>query len=146
MKSEIQNSVRYLLAIAGLGGLLYGIDFGVIAAASPYIKALRLFSDAELSWIVGIDNFAAGRALGEHVVAQGAKRVRFLMRPECATVIRDRLAGAAFAVGKPGGSTFRKLTASDGVKATPSVEFGGRVLAVELASEKSGTVALDLEL
>ena len=30
-------------------------------------------------------------------------------------------------------------------KATPSVEFGGRVLAVELASEKSGTVALDLE-
>ncbi|MBQ7234935.1 MAG: GntR family transcriptional regulator, partial [Kiritimatiellae bacterium] len=38
---------------------------------------------------VGIDNFAAGRALGEHVVAQGAKRVRFLMRPECATVIRD---------------------------------------------------------
>ena len=53
MKSESQNSVRYLLAIAGLGGLLYGIDFGVIAAASPYIKALRLFSDAELSWIVG---------------------------------------------------------------------------------------------
>ena len=53
MKSEIQNSVQYLLAIAGLGGLLYGIDFGVIAAASPYIKALRLFSDAELSWIVG---------------------------------------------------------------------------------------------
>lgn len=53
MKSEIQNSVRYLLAIAGLGGLLYGIDFGVIAAATPYIKALRLFSDAELSWIVG---------------------------------------------------------------------------------------------
>ena len=53
MKSESQNSVRYLLAIAGLGGLLYGIDFGVIAAASPYIKARRLFTDAELSWIVG---------------------------------------------------------------------------------------------
>lgn len=53
VKSESQNSVRYLLAIAGLGGLLYGIDFGVIAAASPYIKALRLFSDAEISWIVG---------------------------------------------------------------------------------------------
>ena len=53
MKSECQISVRYLLAIAGLGGLLYGIDFGVIAAASPYIKAIRLFTDAELSWIVG---------------------------------------------------------------------------------------------
>ena len=32
---------------------MYGVDFGVIAAASPYIKALRLFTDAELSWIVG---------------------------------------------------------------------------------------------
>ena len=53
VKSESQISVRYLLAIAGLGGLLYGVDFGVIAAASPYIKALRLFTDAELSWIVG---------------------------------------------------------------------------------------------
>ena len=53
MKCENRLSVGYLLAIAGLGGLLYGVDFGVIAAASPYIKALRLFTDAELSWIVG---------------------------------------------------------------------------------------------
>lgn len=53
MSSQPKASVRFLLAIAGLGGLLYGIDFGVIAAASPYIKALRLFTDAELSWIVG---------------------------------------------------------------------------------------------
>ena len=53
MKQSSRVSIRYLLAIAGLGGLLYGVDFGVIAAASPYIKALRLFTDAELSWIVG---------------------------------------------------------------------------------------------
>jgi len=53
VKGNNRLSVGYLLAIAGLGGLLYGVDFGVIAAASPYIKALRLFTDAELSWIVG---------------------------------------------------------------------------------------------
>ena len=53
MKSTYRFSVGYLLAIAGLGGLLYGIDFGVIAAASPYIKALGIFTDTELSWIVG---------------------------------------------------------------------------------------------
>ena len=53
MKHSSRFAVGYLLAIAGLGGLLYGVDFGVIAAASPYIKALRLFTDAELSWIVG---------------------------------------------------------------------------------------------
>ena len=39
--------------MAGLGGLLYGIDFGTIAAAMPYIRELGMFSDAELSWIVG---------------------------------------------------------------------------------------------
>jgi len=53
VKGKTVSTVAYLLAIAGLGGLLYGVDFGVIAAASPYIKALRLFTDTELSWIVG---------------------------------------------------------------------------------------------
>jgi len=52
---EETNRIRvgFILSVAGLGGLLYGVDFGVIAAASPYIKALRLFSDAQISWIVG---------------------------------------------------------------------------------------------
>ncbi len=31
--------LRYLLAIAGLGGLLYGIDIGIIAGALPYLEA-----------------------------------------------------------------------------------------------------------
>ncbi len=39
--------------MAGLGGLLYGIDFGTIAAAMPYLRELKLFSDAALSWVVG---------------------------------------------------------------------------------------------
>ena len=52
--------------------------------------------------VAGIDSFSAGRALGEHLLAQGAKRVRFLMRPNCATVIRDRLDGVASAIGMGG--------------------------------------------
>ena len=47
------SSVRYLLAIAGLGGLLYGVDFGVIAAAEPYMKALGVYSDSQISHVVG---------------------------------------------------------------------------------------------
>ena len=43
----------FLLAIAGLGGLLYGVDFGVIAAAEPYMKAMGTYSDAQISHIVG---------------------------------------------------------------------------------------------
>lgn len=45
--------IRYLMAMAGLGGLLYGIDVGAIASALPYIKALQYFSDAALSTVVG---------------------------------------------------------------------------------------------
>ena len=51
--STPQSYNRYLLIIAGLGGLLYGIDFGVISVAMPYIKALGLYSDMHVSWIVG---------------------------------------------------------------------------------------------
>ena len=43
----------FILAVGGLGGLLYGIDFGVIAVSMPYIKALKIYTDAEVSWIVG---------------------------------------------------------------------------------------------
>ena len=38
----------FLLAIGGLGGLLYGIDCGVIAVSMPYIKALKIYTDAEV--------------------------------------------------------------------------------------------------
>ena len=44
---------RFMLAIGGLGVLLYGIDFGVIAVSMPYIKALKIYTDAQVSWIVG---------------------------------------------------------------------------------------------
>ena len=37
--------VRYLLFIAGMGGLLYGIDIGIIAGALPYLEAT-----ATVSW------------------------------------------------------------------------------------------------
>ena len=48
---------------------------------------------------VGIDNLAAGRALGAHLLGRGAKRIHFLMRPNCASVIRDRFDGVVSALG-----------------------------------------------
>ena len=38
-------NMRYLLFIAGLGGLLYGIDVGIIAGALPYLE-----SSASVAW------------------------------------------------------------------------------------------------
>ena len=55
MKIETQKSIRFLLALAGLGGFLYGVDFGVIAAAEPYMKAMDIYKDkgAYVSLVVG---------------------------------------------------------------------------------------------
>ena len=47
------RSIAFVMAVAGLGGLLYGIDFGVIAVSMPYIKALKIYTDAQVSVIVG---------------------------------------------------------------------------------------------
>lgn len=47
---------------------------------------------------VGIDNLAAGRLVGAHMLERGAKRIHFLMRPNCASVIRDRLDGVRSAL------------------------------------------------
>lgn len=41
-----------MLITAGLGGLLYGIDLGIIASALPYMEATLGFSPAQLSLIV----------------------------------------------------------------------------------------------
>ena len=47
------RSARFLLWVGGLGGLLCGIDFGIIAVSLPYIRALALYTDAQIGWIVG---------------------------------------------------------------------------------------------
>jgi MFS transporter, SP family, solute carrier family 2 (myo-inositol transporter), member 13 len=43
---------RLLLLVAGLGGLLYGIDVGIIQGALPYLTATSGFSPAKLSFVV----------------------------------------------------------------------------------------------
>ncbi len=42
----------FLLLVAGLGGMLYGIDVGIIAGALPYLQATSHLSPAQLSAIV----------------------------------------------------------------------------------------------
>jgi len=43
---------RFLLLVAGLGGLLYGIDVGIIAGALPYMEATSGLNAGQLSFIV----------------------------------------------------------------------------------------------
>lgn len=43
---------RLLLSVAGLGGLLYGIDVGIISGALPYLEATSHLGPNQLSFIV----------------------------------------------------------------------------------------------
>jgi SP family myo-inositol transporter-like MFS transporter 13 len=43
---------RFLLLVAGLGGLLYGVDVGIIAGALPYLEATSRLNAGQLSFIV----------------------------------------------------------------------------------------------
>ena len=43
---------RFLLFVAGLGGLLYGVDVGIISGALPYLEATSGLSAGQLSLVV----------------------------------------------------------------------------------------------
>jgi SP family myo-inositol transporter-like MFS transporter 13 len=43
---------RFLLLVAGLGGLLYGVDVGIIGGALPYLEATSKLTGSQLSIIV----------------------------------------------------------------------------------------------
>jgi MFS family permease len=54
--TSVENSLRVynriLLLVAGLGGLLYGIDVGIIGGALPYLEATSNLTGSQLSIIV----------------------------------------------------------------------------------------------
>lgn len=54
LPATVRRYAKYLLVMAGLGGLLYGVDVGVIAAALPYIERTSTFTQTEIGWIVGM--------------------------------------------------------------------------------------------
>ncbi|MRV70267.1 MFS transporter [Duganella sp. FT92W] len=89
MLSSPENQTRYLLAVAGLGGLLYGIDVGIIAGALPYLEAsaaqLWKLSSQQLGYVVAavllgsvLSSLAAG-ALAEAIGRKPAMLVAGLL-------------------------------------------------------------------
>src|SRR5258708_34495747 len=51
-QSEKAGYNRFLLLVAGLGGLLYGVDVGIIAGALPYLEATSGLNAGQLSIVV----------------------------------------------------------------------------------------------
>src|SRR5437762_6367850 len=52
MPSSQAARTRFLLLVAGLGGLLYGVDVGIIGGALPYLEATSHLNAGQLSIIV----------------------------------------------------------------------------------------------
>ncbi len=52
MTNETSAYNRFLLLVAGLGGLLYGVDVGIIASALPYLEATSGLNAGQLSFVV----------------------------------------------------------------------------------------------
>jgi len=50
--SSLTTYNRLLLLVAGLGGLLFGVDVGIISGALPYLEATSGLTAGELSFIV----------------------------------------------------------------------------------------------
>jgi len=50
--NQRDNYNRFLLLVAGLGGLLYGVDVGIIAGALPYLEATSGLTAGQLSIVV----------------------------------------------------------------------------------------------
>jgi SP family myo-inositol transporter-like MFS transporter 13 len=52
LTNEKSSYNRFLLLVAGLGGLLYGVDVGIIASALPYLEATSGLNAGQLSFVV----------------------------------------------------------------------------------------------
>ena len=61
---------RFLLLVAGLGGLLFGIDVGIISGALPYLEATSGLNAGQLSFIVAA---VLARQRGVHFVRRCAR-------------------------------------------------------------------------
>lgn len=52
LRMQPKNYNRFLKLVGGLGGLLYGIDVGIIAGALPYLEATSGLNAGQISFVV----------------------------------------------------------------------------------------------
>src|SRR5687768_2135066 len=83
--STPEAKTRYLLCVAGMGGLLYGIDVGIIAGALPYLEASAAqawkLSTQQLSFVVAavlLGSVLSSLAAGYLADIFGRKKLMFL--------------------------------------------------------------------
>lgn len=94
----IMHPIEYLRDSAGANREIVTIleQAGVPVVLLDYdIEPLPCRSKYDL---VGIDNFTAGRRMGEHLISVGVERVLFVKRKNCAPTVEARMMGLAAAM------------------------------------------------
>ena len=101
----VKGYAKYLMVMAGLGGLLYGIDVGVIAAALPYIRNTANYGKWELGFVVSavlwgsvLSSLFAG-SLAEWF---GRKKIKFWIDSEQVEVTEADISAPTSGFGKDG--------------------------------------------
>ena len=79
-----EETIRYFDE-AGITVVLLDYDFVSFPGRSKYD-------------VVGIDNFAAGFTIANHLLKTGSKRIAYLHRPQAAPTVTDRMRGVASSV------------------------------------------------
>lgn len=141
----ILHPIEYLRDSAGVNREIVGVfeKAGIPVVLLDYdITPLTGRSGYDL---VGIDNYAAGLNVGEHLVERGAKKVVFVRRKNCATTVVLRTNGVAAAVTAAGGKWGREnvieteagdvravVRALRGKNRADALVFGYDALAVEV--------------
>jgi len=84
-REAANRQIAERLKQAGIPVVLLDRDLGAFPRRSEYD-------------IVGVDNFAGGYALAEHLIKLGARRLGYVMRPLTASTVDARIAGARIAM------------------------------------------------
>lgn len=88
-KEEANRSMAVMLREAGIPVVLLDRDLGSFPGRSDFD-------------LVGIDNFAGGYMLAEHLLKLGCTRIHFVARPMSAPTVEARIAGVREALGRQG--------------------------------------------
>lgn len=97
-KDELNQQIAKTLENAGIPVVLLDRDLSAFPARSRFD-------------LVGVDNFAVGYMLAQHLVERGSRRCMFVAAPHSAETVQARIAGASMAL-----SAMKAMPASDWVQ------------------------------
>jgi DNA-binding LacI/PurR family transcriptional regulator len=131
-REEVNRRLVEKLRLAGIAVVLLDRDLGVFPSRSEFD-------------LVGVDNFAGGYRLADHLLKLGSRSPAFAVRPRSASTVNARIAGAREALLDHGiavPSSFVRVGEPDDPKFARGIVDRGRVDAVLCANDHVAALLL----